>query len=62
MKTSKLIGLTGFLAVSLLAAACSAPSGTQAAWNNHDWVDRAETGASIHGGDVLVSNSARGGD
>jgi hypothetical protein len=60
MKAFKLIGLTGFLALSALAA-CSAPSGTQAAWNSHDWVDRAETAAPLHHG-VLVSNSAQGGD
>ena len=62
MKASKLIGLTGFLVTTLLTAACSAPSGTQAAWNSHDWVDRAETAASIHSNAVLVSNSAQGGD
>ena len=64
MKTSKLIGLTSLLTLSLLTAACSAPPAgdAQASWNNHDWVDRAETNAPIHGGDVMISNAARGGD
>ncbi len=60
MKAHKLIALSGFLALSLLTAACSAD--TQASSTNHNWTDRAATDASGHNNDGPVSNSARGGD